>query len=146
MKSSNLGIQRRQWISQLMEPQSPKRNRRYSWAACLLFLHERDPKLSCLCWPNIKEMLKPKEKQGYRSGFQNHDRDRLISSYLDEPKPCDLPQKRALWWWKTQLGGLSLVKFDVSGYSLTDNVRFFSIDKCLQFDQTRLDFLEIHGE
>ena len=31
------------------------------------------------------------------------------------------------------IGGLSLVKFDISGYSLMNSVRFFSTAKCLQF-------------
>lgn len=38
---------------------------------------------------------------------------------------------------KEAIGGLSLVKFDTSGYSLTNNIRFFSRDKCLQFNKIK---------
>lgn len=34
---------------------------------------------------------------------------------------------------KDAIGGQSLVRFDISGYNLTNSKRFFSTDKCLQF-------------
>lgn len=35
---------------------------------------------------------------------------------------------------KDAIGGLSLVKFDTSGYNLMNKVRFFSTAKCLHFE------------
>lgn len=33
---------------------------------------------------------------------------------------------------KEAIGGLSLLRLDISGYNLTNNIRFFSTDRCLQ--------------
>lgn len=40
---------------------------------------------------------------------------------------------------KDTIGGLSLVKLDISGYNLTYKSLFFSTDKCLQSKQKILD-------
>lgn len=51
--SSNQGIQCQWWISQLMEPLSPRQNRRCSWVSCLLSLHRRQSWLDKMFWGKI---------------------------------------------------------------------------------------------